>query len=101
MIKRMETPRASFISIVGEPNVGKSSLLNALVGKKVAIVTPKAQTTRTRITGLAETVPAELTDGLEKVKQEIMAGTIIVPATDEELGLFLESLKNTEETSKK
>ncbi len=47
------TRRCGFVAAVGAPNAGKSTLVNALVGQKVAIVTAKAQTTRTRLMGIA------------------------------------------------
>jgi GTPase len=49
------TQRCGLVAILGAPNAGKSTLVNALVGHKVAIVSPKAQTTRTRLMGIAIT----------------------------------------------
>lgn len=48
-----EQSRCGLVAVVGAPNAGKSTLVNALVGQKVAIVSPKAQTTRTRLMGIA------------------------------------------------
>ncbi|MEA4870758.1 MAG: GTPase Era [Christensenella sp.] len=48
----MSDYRSGFVSIIGSPNVGKSTLLNKLIGQKIAIVTDRAQTTRNKITGV-------------------------------------------------
>ena len=73
-----ETPaptRSAFVALVGKPNAGKSSLLNRLVGEKVAIVTEKPQTTRTRITGILTRGEVQLvfidTPGLLKAKDAL------------------------------
>jgi GTPase len=51
--KREGEQSAGFVAVIGAPNAGKSTLVNALVGQKVAIVSPKAQTTRARLMGIA------------------------------------------------
>lgn len=57
-----QTPQTScgVIAVIGAPNAGKSTLVNALVGQKVAIVSPKAQTTRTRLMGVAMDVDTQI-----------------------------------------
>lgn len=68
-------PKTAFISIVGCPNVGKSSILNSLLGQKIAIVSDKPQTTRTRIMGILTNDDIQLvftdTPGIHKPRNKL------------------------------
>lgn len=67
--------RAGFVNIVGNPNVGKSTLMNDLVGERISIITSKAQTTRHRITGIVNTPDYQIvfsdTPGVLKPKYKL------------------------------
>ena len=67
--------KSGFVSVLGRPNVGKSTLINFLLGEKISIVTPKPQTTRHKITAILTTEKSQIilldTPGLHKGKKEI------------------------------
>jgi GTPase len=88
--------RAGHVALVGRPNVGKSTLLNALVGEKLSIVTPKAQTTRESVTGILTTERAQAifvdTPGLLEPKytlQHAMHQTALEALQDADLVLVM------------
>ena len=80
--------KTGFIAIVGRPNVGKSTLLNHILGEKIAIVSKRPQTTRNRITGIHTTEENQYvfldTPGLHKPRTRL--GDYMVKATDSAIG---------------
>ncbi len=89
--------RAGFAALIGRPNVGKSTLLNALIGSKLSIVTPKPQTTRHRVLGLVNVPGAQIafvdTPGLHRQEgralNRAMNRTAAAAAMDADLILFV------------
>jgi GTP-binding protein Era len=97
--------RCGFAALIGAPNAGKSTLVNALVGTKVSIVTPKAQTTRTLIRGIAVDGPTQLilvdTPGIFAPRRRLdraMVGTAWGGARDADIAaLVVDSRKGVED----
>ena len=98
--------RSGYVALAGRPNVGKSTLLNALVGHKLSIVTPRPQTTRHRLIGLAQLPNAQIafvdTPGLhlgpKRALNRAMNRTAAAAVGESDLVLFvLEALKWTDE----
>ena len=83
-----QNDRSAFIAIVGRPNVGNSSILNRLLGQKIAIVSSKPQTTRNRITGVLTEGEVQLvffdTPGMHKPKNTL--GKYMVRSVNESVG---------------
>jgi GTP-binding protein Era len=88
--------RSGFVAVVGRPNVGKSSLMNAWLGQKIAIVSPKPQTTRQRLLGIYTSADAQVifmdTPGIHDPRHrlgEAMVETALRTIADADLVLFV------------
>ncbi len=88
--------RSGFVNILGNPNVGKSTIMNALVGEKLSIITPKAQTTRHRIMGIVNGEDFQIvysdTPGILKPQyklQESMMSFVNIALSDADMILYV------------
>jgi len=99
--------RSGFINILGNPNVGKSTIMNALVGEKLSIITPKAQTTRHRIMGIVNGDDYQIvysdTPGILKPQyklQEAMMSFVNIALTDADIILYVSDVTEKPVTEK-
>ena len=95
--------KSGFVNIVGSPNVGKSTLMNRLVGEKLSIVTSKAQTTRHRILGIVNTDETQIvfsdTPGVVNTAYKLhdsMMGYVNASISDADVLLFITDINETE-----
>lgn len=98
--------RAGFVNIIGNPNVGKSTLMNVLVGERMSIITPKAQTTRDRIMGIVNgddfqivysDTPGVIEPGYEL--HERMMKSVNTAVSDADIILFMTDMTESEKAT--
>ena len=105
---KMNDFRSGFVAIVGAPNVGKSTLLNRLLGQKISITSKKPQTTRNRILGILNTVKSQIiffdTPGIHKASGPLNTRIVEAALTtfnDADIILFLSDAAKTDDDSEK
>ena len=102
-MKEKKEHKSGFISIVGNPNVGKSTLMNALIGKELSIITAKAQTTRHRILGIVNGADFQIvlsdTPGVIKPAYEMqnsMMNFVKEALVDADILIYITTVEETE-----